>query len=189
MMLDAPTLDRAAGYAASAAMVSLLLAGITIFLFFGGAGAAYGPANDLLVALTLILLTLPVLAIRVIVGEGTGPLFGVLSLLAVVGLAVGAVGQVLLVLGVIDLQSSFVTGGVGILPVLVWAVALAVVAFRTEALPDLVGWTTGSMLVLIVVMIVATSVISGAAVAAGAALLLAVEAWLASIAWTLLGQS
>lgn len=189
MMLDAQTLDRAAGYAASAAMVSLLLAGITIALFFGGAGGGFGPANDLFTAMTLLLLALPVIAIRAIVGDTAGPLFGVISLLALVGLVVGAVGQVLLVVGVIDLESSFVTGGLGILPVLVWAVALAIVSLRTEALPDLLGWATAAALLMAAVTTVVASALSGPVVlVVSGTLFLALEAWLGAMAWTLMGR-
>ena len=86
MMLAGADLDRTAGYAAAAATLSLLLAGVTIALFFGGAGQQYGPMNDVFTAVTLVLLILPVLAIRALVGDAAGPLFDAVSLLAVVGL-------------------------------------------------------------------------------------------------------
>jgi hypothetical protein len=189
MMLAGADLDRAAGYSAVAATLSLLLAGVTIALFFGGAGEQYGPMNDAFTALTLLLLILPVLAIRTLVGDA-GPLFHAVTVLAVIGLLVGAVGQILLVAGIIDLNTSFVTGGVGIAPVLAWAVGLALVALRSEALPDQLGWTTAAMLALVVLSTVTASVTSGPPVAlVSGALFVSLELWLVALAWTLFSRA
>ena len=65
------------------------------------------------------------------------------------GIGVGAVGQLLLVAGVISLQLSFVTGGLGILPVLAWVAALAVVALRDRALPPELGWMSVALLAFV----------------------------------------
>jgi hypothetical protein len=190
MMLAGTDLDRTAGYAAMAATLSLLVAGVTIALFFGGAGEQYGPINDVFDALTLFLLILPVLAIRALVGDAAGPVFDAVSLLAVVGLLVGGVGQILLVVGVIDLNTSFVTGGLGILPVLAWAIGLAVVALRSDALPDVLGWASCLMLAFVAVATVVASITSGAPVAiVSTGLFVSLEVWLAALAWTLLSQA
>ena len=190
MMLAGADLDRTAGYAAAAATLSLLLAGVTIALFFGGAGQQYGPMNDVFTAVTLVLLILPVLAIRALVGDASGPLFDAVSLLAVVGLAVSAVGQMLLVVGVIDLDTSYVTGGVGIGPVLAWAVGLALVSLRGDALPDELGWATFAMLALVALTTVVASVASGPPVAlVSTGLFISLELWLAALAWTLLSRA
>ncbi len=141
------TLLRAGGYAAFSIIPLLIASGIAFWLFLNGAGAIFGPINDLLVAVSLALLALPVLA---------HPLDRRPARRAVVrrrqrcsrssGIAVAAVGQVLLVLGVIPLEASFVTGGLGILPVLVWALAVGIIAGRIDALPDQLGWVTAGAL-------------------------------------------
>ena len=189
MMIATTDLHRAAGYSALAAMASLLVAGVTIALFFGGAGAVFGPINDVFTSLTLILLILPVLAIRALVGGAGGPSFELVSLLALAGIALAAVGQLLLVAGVISLESSFVTGGVGILPVLAWAIALAVLAFGAHALPIDLGWASAVMLAFVALTTVVASVTMGAPVAAvSVGLVVSLELWLGVLASTLFAR-
>src|SRR3990170_8912258 len=116
-------LIRAAGYSAYAAIATLVVAAVTIGLFFGGAGQLWGPVNDVFVSLTTLLLILPVLAILLLAGDQAGWWFSLLSWLAIAGLLLVAVGQLLLVVGVISLNASFLTGGIGITPFLLWALA------------------------------------------------------------------
>ena len=94
------TLLRAAGYAAFSIIPVLIASGIAFWLFLNGAGAIFGPINDVLTVISLALLALPVLGIRSIAATDVGPWFDVVTVLALVGIAVGAVGQLLLVLGV-----------------------------------------------------------------------------------------
>jgi hypothetical protein len=178
---------RAAGYAALTIIPLQIAAGLSLWLFFGGVGAVFGPINDLLVAISLALLALPILAIRSIAAEEVGPWFDLVTGLALLGLALGAIGQVLLVMGAIRLETSFVTGGLGILPVLAWAVALAVVAGRVGGLPDQLGWATLALLVMIAVAAVGSAVLPPPGVVAVSAVLLAALAgWLAVVGWTCL---
>jgi hypothetical protein len=181
---------RAAGYAAFLTIPLLTASGIALWLFFGGAGAIFGPINDLLVAICLGLMALPVLALRMIAGGQAGPWFEVVTGLALAGLALAAIGQVLLVAGVISLESSFVTGGLGILPVLGWTVAVAILALRVGALPDQLGWASVALLAMIVVAAVGSAVLPPTGIVVVSVALLAVLAgWLAIIAWTCLAAA
>jgi hypothetical protein len=103
------TLLRTGGYAAFAIIPLLVAAGVAFWLFLNGAGPIFGPINDLLVATCLLLLALPVLAIRALAAGDLGAWFDVLTWLALAGLALAVVGQVLLVIGILPLEGSFVT--------------------------------------------------------------------------------
>jgi prepilin signal peptidase PulO-like enzyme (type II secretory pathway) len=71
----------------------------------------------------------------------------------------------------------------------VWAVALAIVSLRTEALPDLLGWATVAALLMAAVTTVVASALSGPVVlVVSGTLFLALEAWLGAMAWTLMGR-
>ena len=181
------TLLRAGGYAAFSIIPLLIASGIAFWLFLNGAGAIFGPVNDVLTVISLALLALPVLGIRSIAATDVGPWFDVVTVLALVGIAVGAVGQLLLVLGVIPLQASFVTGGLGILPVLAWVLAVGIIAGRIDVLPDQLGWLTLALFALIVVFGLGSAVLPGPAVAvASVALLATMAGWLVAVGWTCL---
>jgi hypothetical protein len=178
---------RAAGYAAFLIIPLLTASGIALWLFFDGAGAIFGSINDLLVAICLGLMVLPVLALRSIVGTQAGPWFDVVSGLALAGLALAAAGQVLLVAGGIALETSFVTGGVGILPVLAWAIAIAILAMHVGALPNQLGWATVALLAMIVVASLGSAVLPPAGIVVlSVALLTILVGWLAIIGSTCL---
>ncbi|MBI4329609.1 MAG: hypothetical protein HY685_07075 [Chloroflexi bacterium] len=178
------------GVSALLAIPALWLAGVFLALFFGGAGERYGPLNDIFSAIALLLLILPALAVYLLLRGQTGMWLAIVTGLAVAGILVAAGGQLLLVLGVIDLQTSFVTGGVGIAPVFLWLVALALLALGSGHLPAMVGWMVLAVLSLSVLLTlgsifrinVATGVVS-------VALLLALTAWLVALGQTLLRQS
>jgi hypothetical protein len=146
-----------AGGSALLAIPALLLSGLFAALFFGGAGFLFGPLNDFFVALTLFLLAPPALALRTAVGNRAGTWFTVLTWLAIAGMLLGGIGQLLLIVGVISLQTSFLTGGVGITPVLAWSVGIAVLALGMGALPRPLGWLTVAALALSAVLSVASS--------------------------------
>ena len=141
------TLGDLAAYCALGAIVTLVVAGITLALFFGGAGSYWGPVNDIFSALSLVLLLPVMLAVLRLAPDDIGPWFAIVTVAAIVGVLVGAAGQVLLVLGGIGLQASFVTGGVGIMPVLAWAIGLAVLIFTRDTLSVGVGWLLVGVLV------------------------------------------
>jgi hypothetical protein len=148
MVIESATLLRAAGVSAFLAIGFLLVAGIAIALFFGGAGSFWGPINDLATAVALLALVLPVIAVDHLARERTGIWLEVVSVAAIAGIILAATGQILLVLGVIRLETSFVTGAVGILPVFAWLVAVAVLALGMGLLPVHIGWLAIGVIVL-----------------------------------------
>jgi hypothetical protein len=148
-MLPDTDLYRAAGASAVVALIALVISGITIALFFGGAGAFWGPVNDMFIVVTVLALILPILAVDRLAAEAGAGWMRLVTIAAVLGATLIAVGQMALVLGFHSLQGSFVTGGVGFIPIVVWLVALVVLTFGSGALPPAVGWTALAVLVLI----------------------------------------
>ena len=132
-------LFRVAGISAVVAVITLLIAGVAIGLFFGGAGYFWGPVNDVFISATTVALILPMLAVDRMAGDAA-PWLRAVTIIGIVGAILVAVGQLLLVAGVISLQDSFVTGGLGFLAILVWMVALVVLAFGIGAIPSTIGW-------------------------------------------------
>jgi len=118
----------------------VLLAGVTLALFFGGRGDRFGTLNDLFSAIALLLLIPPVIAVNERLAADVGGWLLPLTTAALAGLLLAAVGQLLLIVRVIDLSTSFVTGGLGILPVLGWVIALVWLSLGAHLLPDAVGW-------------------------------------------------
>lgn len=190
MTIDQTSLLYAAGLSAILAIVALIVSGITIGLFFGGAGAFWGPVNDLAASVTLVLLLLPVIAIDRIAGPEAGSWLRIVSIAAICGITLAAAGQVLLVLGVIGLQSSFVTGGIGIVPVFAWLIAVAVLALGSGVLPVQVGWLAIGVIALSAGLVLLASVATGPAVwVVSVALLVVLAGWLGSLGVTLLDRS
>jgi hypothetical protein len=186
MMLQRSKAVRAAGLAAIGTVASLVGSGVAFWLFLNGDGAVFGPINDVLVAVSLALLAVIVFGMHALVGDRRGRWFGALSLLAIAGIVLAIVGQLLLVAGAIRLETSFVTGGFGILPVLGWVVAIAAIALGTDALPVRVGWITLIALPLTAALALGTGLPASVVLVLSIALLTALVAWLASIAWTCL---
>jgi len=180
--LDDSALYRSAATSAVVGVIALVAAAITITMFFAGAGEAWGPVNDVFDALLLAAIVLPVLAIDRLAGPDAQPWLRVVTVAAIAGLVLGAVGQLLLVARVIDLQTSYITGGVGIIPFFAWLVALAVLAFGPGVLPQSVGWLVVSIIVLSVGSGVISAVTFGPALwIASAALVVAIGVWLANL--------
>ena len=190
MAIDEQTLLRTAGLSLLIAIVALIVSGITIALFFGGAGDFWGPVNDVAVAVTLVALVLPVVAVDHLATTSVGVWLRILSVVAIAGIALAAVGQVLLVARVISLETSFVTGGLGIVPVFAWLIGVAILALGQGILPAPVGWLAVGILVLSVSLAVIASIAMGPAVVVVSVALLAVlAAWLASLGMTLLNRA
>jgi hypothetical protein len=176
-------LARAGGIGAVLAIPVLLVSVITLALFFGGAGAVFGPLNDLTVAMDAILLLPAVVALAEHVsderrqrGLPTARWFVWLSGLAVAGFVLIAVGQVLLVLVVISLEGSFLTGGVGVLPVLAWLVGIAWLGLRAAdpAGPEIRAlgrWAAAVLVAVVVASILSATGPDVATIASTAALL------------------
>ena len=162
------------------ATATLTVAAVSIGLFFGGAGYVFGPINDVTTAATLLLMAPGVLAVRRLAAGRVGSWFSALSFLTVAGLAVAAGGLIALVVGLITLNTSFVTGGIGILPFVAWLAAVAHIALRRGVLTRRVGWLSLAALGI--------SIIAGAAgpllpmtvlvFAVGLPLLAVLAAWL-----------
>lgn len=150
-------------------------------LFWTGKGEAYGPLNDVAVAAALFLMIAPALAI-----SGTSPPdFPWLPLLgwaAVAGMVIAGAGQLLLVVRVIGLNGSFVTGGIGILPVLIWMAVLAYAGIVRGAPSASIGWTAALVLALIVPAAVTARGSKRVALIWQSILVAALTAWLAAVA-------
>jgi hypothetical protein len=189
-MLPDTDLYRAAGASTIVAIIALVAAGIALALFFGGAGAVWGPVNDLFVVMTAIALIVPMLAVdRLAADQGVGWM-RIVTIVAILGALLIAVGQTLLVLGVIDLLTSFVTCGLGFIPVVVWLVALVVLTFASGSLPAPIGWAAVGVLALIVVEALVAAATTGPLLwVASIALLGAIVAWLWVLTSTLLSRS
>jgi len=184
-MLETPTLYRLAGWSSALAIVMLLISGVALALFFS-IGEPWGSINDFFVVLTALLLILPMLAIdRIAVGQA--PWLRPVTIAAIAGAVLIAVGQSLLILRVIGLYDSYATGGLGLLPLLVWWIALVVLAFGTHAVAPAVGWAAAAMLATIVVYSLIAVVTLGPVLwVASVVLLVVISAWMALLAMDLL---
>lgn len=189
-MLTDSQLYPAAGASAVVAAIALVISGIALALFFGGAGAFWGPVNDMFVVVTVIALILPILAVdRLAAQHGVGWMRFV-SIITVIGVVVVAVGQTALVLGFLTLEGSYVTGGIGLIGIVAWLIALPILAFGSGVLPSTVGWTAIGVLLLIVVEALVAMVMMGPLVAiASVALVTVMSAWLWTVSTTLLSQN
>ncbi len=181
-------LYRLAGVSSWFALVALVLSGIALALFFGGAGSFWGPVNDALIVLTAIALIPGVVAVARLAGEHAAPWVAILTVAAIAGLVLMAVGQTLLIVGRLSLAGSFVTFGVGVVPFLAWVVLLAVLGLGGSAVPETVGRLAAIVLGTIVVAAIIGVVGSGPAPwIAGIGTLVALSVWLAGLA-TMLGE-
>jgi len=179
-----PDLYRLAGPSTWVALVSLVLSGIALGLFFGGAGSFWGPVNDILITVSAITLIPVVLAVDRLAGWDHGaPWTRIITIAALVGLVVMASGQTLLVLGRLSLEGSYVTGGVGLMPFLLWIVLVAALSLAGGLLPRLVGWLAVATLAAIVVESVVAALTGGPVLwASTIGLVLILVAWMASLA-------
>jgi len=90
LALDDTGLFRSAGYSAVLGAVSLVAAGITLALFFGGAGHVWGPVNDIFDAVMLLAIILPVLAVDRLAGPAAQSWVRIVTVAALAGLMAGA---------------------------------------------------------------------------------------------------
>ena len=137
------TLDlvvRLGAPAAYAGAAATLVAGLLLVPFFRGAGDAYGKLNDIFSAVALLLLIPPAVAVYALARDAAGGWLLAITIAAVAGMLIAGIGQILLVIRVIDLSASFVTGGLGILPILAWVAAVTWLALGGSMLTATVGW-------------------------------------------------
>jgi hypothetical protein len=133
-------LYRLASTSSWVAAVAFVLSGVAIVLFFAGAGSFWGPVNDALIVVTAIALIPVVLAVSRAGGEHGSPWTGIVTVATIAGLVLMATGQSLLIVGRLSLDGSYVTGGIGLLPLLAWIVLVAVLSLSVGVLPSIVGW-------------------------------------------------
>ncbi len=189
MMIESGVLYRAAGVSAVVALIALLVSAVAIALFFSGAGQVYGPINDVFVAITVLALVLPILAVDRAAGAQAGLWLRIVTVGAIAGAVLVAAGQIMLVVGIVDLQKSFVTGGLGIVPVLIWIVALIVLALPLGLLPGSLGWLAGAAMALIAVGSVVAATTTGPVLwGAWTAVVVVLAVWLAALSSSLLSR-
>jgi hypothetical protein len=187
--MDDATLYRTAGLSAAIAVPLFLISGVALALFFGGQGAHWGPVNDVFISLTCLALLLPIVAIDRMAADSVSWMRWV-SIVAFAGAVIIAVGQLALVVGIIDLNGSYVTGGIGFIGLLVWMIALVVLAFGVGAIPTTIGWLSALTLAFIVLETVVGLATTGVALwVVTAGLVLGMVGWLGSIGAGLLGRA
>jgi hypothetical protein len=190
---NAATLFRVAGYGALGAIATLVVSGVALAIFFSDteALAVFGPINDITTAATILLLVPAVLAVRRLARGRVGSWFSVLSMVTLAGMALAAGGLVLLVVRVIDLEASFVTGGIGILPFVGWVVAVGYLALRGRLLKRSVGVWAAAFIGVAVLAIAAAPFLSMAVLSFTLAplLFIALAGWLVALGRALLREA
>jgi len=182
-MIADQDLYRISSWASWVALVALVIAAVTITLFFAGAGAFWGPLNDVFDVVVLVALVFPVLAIDRLAGPAAQPWLKIVTVAAIAGLILAAAGEALLVIGVIDL---YVTGGVGIIPFLAWLIALAIITLGRGILPPSIGWLAVGFFVLSVAVVFVSALTLGPPLwIAAVALLLVMGGLFAALATTM----
>lgn len=187
-MIDSPTLYRIAGWSAALAVVTLIVSAIALAIFFQ-VGEPWGSINDGLIVVTALALIPAMVAIDRLAG-GQAAWLRIVTVLAIAGAVLISVGQSLLIVRILSLEGSYVTGGIGLLPILVWLVALVVLAFGAGAIPASIGWTALASLVMIVAFSVVAMITMGPALWIAAVVLIGVlVAWLLAMSTTFLRLS
>jgi hypothetical protein len=157
---------------------TLVVAGITLALFFRGAGDRYGFANDLFSALALLLLVPPILAVYILYRDQVGAWLLAISIISIGGIGIGAGGQILLVARVISLNTSFITGGIAVVLLIPWVAGFLALSFQPGPLPAYLGRLLLGVTVFSVVLILTSSLHWQAATwVSSILLLLALCAW------------
>jgi hypothetical protein len=190
MMMSDIELYRLAGWSTVLSAIALVISGIALAIFFAGPGEPFGSINDAFIAISLIALIPAVLAVDRLSDGHLAPFVRIVTIATIAGIVLASVGQVLLIVRVITLEDSYVTGGLGILPVLVWIVLVAILALGSHVLPTQVGALAVASLASIVVMSVVSTITFGPALWVSAVLLVAViSAWLGSLAFAFTAAS
>jgi hypothetical protein len=176
-------LDRLAGPSTWVSLVALVLSAIALALFFGGAGQFWGPVNDAFIVVAVLALIPAVLAVDRIAGDHAAPWARILTVATIAGIVLMAVGQTLLILGRLSLDGSYVTGGIGVIPLIAWMVLVAVLALGSGVLPRTVGLLAAATVAAIVAEGVIATLTRGPALwVSSVGLVVVLVAWLASLA-------
>jgi hypothetical protein len=182
-MMSDIELYRLATWSTVLAAIALVISGIALAIFFAGPGEPFGSINDAFIAMSLIALIPAVMAVDRLADGHLAPFVRIVTIATIAGIVLASVGQILLIVRVITLEDSYVTGGLGIVPVLAWFVLVAILALGAHVLPPTVGVLAVASLVSIVVLAVLSTVTLGPALWVGAVVLVAVvSAWLGSLA-------
>lgn len=183
-------LDRLAGPSTWVALVALVASGIALALFFGGAGQFWGPVNDAFIVVAVLAMIPAVLAVDRLAGDHAAPWTRVVTVAAIAGIVLMATGQTLLIVGRLSLEGSYVTGGIGVIPFVVWIALVAALSLASGVLPRPVGWLAIATLVGIGALAVIGMLTQGPLLwIAGVGLLVAMAAWLAVLATALSSSS
>lgn len=184
MMMSDADLYRLASWSSWVACAALVIAAVALAIFFAGPGEPFGSINDLAFAATLIALVPAVLAVDRLAGPHLSPVIvRVLTIGTIAGIVLSATGSLLLVARVITLEDSYITGGLGILPVIAWMILVAVLSLGSKVLPPSAGWLAVSTVAVIVATIAIAVVTSGPVLwVAGVGLAVVVALWLAALA-------
>jgi hypothetical protein len=165
------------------AAIALVISGVALAAFFAGPGEPFGSINDAFTALALLALVPAVLAVDRIAGEHQAPIVRIVTIAAIAGVVLASVGQILLIFRLITLEDSFITGGLGILPVLAWLVLVAALSLGAHVLPPAPGWLAVASLAGVVVLSIVGSLTTGPLLwVSGVALLAILTAWFGSLA-------
>lgn len=176
-------LYRLASWSTVVAAIALVISGVALAIFFAGPGEPFGSINDAFIALALLALVPAVLAVDRLAGEHLAPIVRIVTIAAIAGIVLASVGQILLIFRVITLEDSYITGGLGILPVLAWFALVAVLSLGAHVLPAATGWLAVASLAGVVVLSVVASLTLGPLLwASGVALGAILAAWLGSLA-------
>jgi hypothetical protein len=182
-MMSDVELYRLAGWSTVLSAIALVISGIALAIFFAGPGEPFGSINDAFIAISLIALIPAVLAVDRLSDGHLAPFVRIVTIAAIAGIVLASVGQILLIVRVITLEDSYVTGGLGILPVLAWFVLVPILALGAHVLPATVGALAVASLVSIVILSVVSIITLGPALWVSAVVLVAVvSAWLGSLA-------
>jgi hypothetical protein len=116
-------------------------------------------------------------------GDHAAPWTRIITVAALAGIVLMATGQTLLIVGRLSLEGSYVTGGIGVIPFIAWMILVAVLSLSSGVLPGSVGWLAVISLGAIVAMSAIAALTQGPLLwAAGIGLLVALSAWLATLA-------
>jgi hypothetical protein len=182
-MMSDIELYRLASWSTVVAAIALVVSGVALALFFAGPGEPFGSINDAFISLALVALVPAILGVDRLAGEHHAPFVRIVTIAAIAGVVLASVGQILLIFRVITLEDSFITGGLGIVPVLAWVVLVAVLSLGAHVLPPATGWLAVASLAGVVVLSAVGSLTTGPLLwVSGVALLAILVAWLGSLA-------
>ena len=183
MMTESEGIFRVAGWSTWVALVALVISAIALALFFSGPGEPFGSINDAFIAIALVALIPAIVAVDRIAGDRGLPWVRIISVAAIAGIVLITIGNVLLITRNLTLEGSYVTGGIGIVPVLAWIVLVAVLSLGTGVLSPAIGWLAVAALATIVIASIVASITTGLLPwVASVALVVAISVWLGGLA-------